>query len=150
MNDTINGKIADTTLVAKMVREQLKKEFPSCKFSVTSRYFSGGSELTISLMSAPFDAFADSLVHYPDGRTFEDDKSYSQLNYRQLRNEYSNQNGLSNGRRLTEQAWSVLRRAVEIGQAQNWDNSDIQSDYFDVNYWFDIQIGKWNKGFEVK
>lgn len=30
----------------------------------------------------------------------------------------------------------------------NHDNSDIQSDYFDVGWYVDIQIGKWDKPYE--
>ena len=51
-------KIYDTTAIAKMVRQQLKKEFPTCKFSVTSKWFSGGSSISVALMTAPFQVFA--------------------------------------------------------------------------------------------
>jgi hypothetical protein len=27
----------------------------------------------------------------------------------------------------------------------NWDKSDIQSDYFNVGWYVDVNIGKWNK-----
>jgi hypothetical protein len=154
----IHGKEGNTTLVAKLVRDQLKKEFPKCTFSVTSKYFSGGSELTVALMSAPFEAMV-SNSHWNDG--------YAQLNHNQLRKTFTEQSGgedhtictmngwevlpegvaISNGAYVTEQAWKVLARAVEIGQGENWDNSDISTDYFDVNYYFDINIGKWNKPF---
>lgn len=31
----------------------------------------------------------------------------------------------------------------------NWDKSDIQSDYFNVGWYVDISIGKWNKPYEL-
>ena len=31
----------------------------------------------------------------------------------------------------------------------NWDKSDIQSDYFDVGWYIDIRIGRWDKPFKV-
>ena len=31
----------------------------------------------------------------------------------------------------------------------NHNNSDIQSDYFDVGWYVDVNIGKWNKPYEV-
>jgi hypothetical protein len=34
--------------------------------------------------------------------------------------------------------------------AGNHDNSDIQSDYFDVGWYVDVNIGQWNKPYEVK
>jgi hypothetical protein len=30
-----------------------------------------------------------------------------------------------------------------------YDNSDIQTDYFDCAYFYDINIGKWNKPYEL-
>ena len=54
---------------------------------------------------------------------------------------------ISNGVRLTAEAWEVLKQADEIGNARNWDNSDSMTDYFDVNYYFDLHIGKWNQPF---
>lgn len=35
-----------------------------------------------------------------------------------------------------------LIRAMNVG---NHDNSDIQTDYFDVGWYIDVNIGKWNK-----
>ena len=139
-------KIYDTTLIAKMVRQQLKKEIPDCKFSVTSKWFSGGSSMTVALMAAPFPVFArDTLC---TGAKIGTD--YAQLNHYQLRRAFDyGDPGICNGVYLTPQAWAVLSRAVEIGQQQNWDNSDIQTDYFDVNYYFDIHIGKWDKPFQI-
>ena len=144
----MSEKIYDTTKVAKLVRQQLKKEIPACKFSVTSKWFSGGSEISVSLMAAPFPVFAKD----EDVNGNEQEKDYAQLNHYQLRRgfDYSHHHpGVCNGVYLTPEAWEVLARAVEIGQLHNWDNSDIQTDYFDVNYWFHINIGKWDKPFQI-
>lgn len=32
----------------------------------------------------------------------------------------------------------------------NWDRSDIQTDYFDVGWYVDINIGKWNKPYALE
>lgn len=37
---------------------------------------------------------------------------------------------------------SEVIAAMKIG---NWDRSDIQSDYFDVGWYVDVNIGKWDK-----
>ena len=34
--------------------------------------------------------------------------------------------------------------ALNLG---NWDNSDIQTDYFDVGHYVDINVGRWDKPF---
>ena len=38
-----------------------------------------------------------------------------------------------------------LKGAMNVG---NYDNSDIQSDYFSVGWYIDINVGKWNKPYE--
>lgn len=40
-----------------------------------------------------------------------------------------------------------IKDAMNVG---NHDNSDIQSDYFDVGWYVDIQVGKWDKPFVFK
>ena len=46
-----------TKEIARQIRIQLKQEFPSCVFSVAKKSFSGGSEINVALMSAPFEVF---------------------------------------------------------------------------------------------
>ena len=119
--------------IAKTVRENLKKEFPNCKFSVRTEYYSMGQSLHVALMAAPFEAYADAhrgnqLNHY----AFD------------ARDEYIN-----NGVHLTKEAWDVLKRANEIANKENWDESDRMSDYVSVNYFFHLYVGKWDKPFQV-
>jgi hypothetical protein len=131
----------DINQIAKQTRETLKKEFPTCKFSVTVEKYSGGRCMTIALMSADFQVMENSEF-WKDG--------YAQLNHFSLER-YTREespNGC-NGAFLTQKAWDVMKRVNEIGQADNWNRSDSQSDYFDVNYYLDINIGKWNKPFQV-
>ena len=39
------------------------------------------------------------------------------------------------------------KRIVEIADYYNYDNSNTQTDYYDVNFSFDLNLGKWNKEF---
>lgn len=43
---------------------------------------------------------------------------------------------------IAAKALTELRAALNAG---NHDNSDIQTDYFDVGWYVDINVGKWNK-----
>lgn len=43
---------------------------------------------------------------------------------------------------IAAKALSELREAMNAG---NHDNSDIQTDYFDVGWYVDINVGKWDK-----
>lgn len=48
-------------------------------------------------------------------------------------------------------ALEILEKAKEALQSAGWYNrSDAQVDYFDTAYYYDINIGRWNKPFEVK
>ena len=43
-------------------------------------------------------------------------------------------------------AKSFLKEAIDALKSANWyDDSDIQTDYFNTAYYFGIKIGKWNK-----
>lgn len=120
--------------IAQQVRIELKKEFPNCKFSVTTEYFSMGQAMKVSLTSAPFEAT-------------QDGKSYTQLNQYVLRRDDNYGDYNCNGALLTEDAWKTMKRVDEIANGSNWDNSDSQTDYFDVNYYCHMNIGKWDKPF---
>lgn len=41
----------------------------------------------------------------------------------------------------------TFRKIVEALNTDNHDNSDIQSDYFDVGHYVDLQLGRWNRPF---
>ena len=129
--------------IAATIRETLKREFPQCKFSVQIERYSMGQSLHVALMKAPFEAFDSELQQNGDPRT----RNYSQLNEHQLRADGVMQ--VSNGTCLTSRAWSVMKRVDQIVNAENWDRSDSMTDYFDVNYYTHLNIGKWNKPFEV-
>src|SRR3990167_9391515 len=121
--------------IASRVREQLKKEFPGCKFSVTIERYSMGQSLTVALMAAPFEAFQNS-----------ESKQYGQLNqYQLLKDRPENQE--CNGNALTAEAWDTMKRAVQICNEYNYDNSDPVTDYFEVNFYMHIEIGRYDRPF---
>jgi hypothetical protein len=42
-------------------------------------------------------------------------------------------------------AKKFLSEVLTAMRQGNWDNSDIQTDYFDVGWYVDVNIGKWNQ-----
>jgi len=110
--------------IAKEIRAALKSELFECKFSVTCNSFSGGREISVSLMAAPFQPMVDG-------------KTYAQINHYCVKDDPS----------LTAEARKVLGRANEIGNQRNWDRSDHQTDYSDVNFYFNLNVGKWDRPF---
>lgn len=131
--------------IAKRSKTRLKEKFPQCVFSVRIKRYSGGQSLDVSLMSAPF-----KVLEYPfdcNGNPIK--QQYWQLNQYQ----FGRQDGLStaericNGAHLTQEAWDTMRGAWQIVEHFNFDESDIQKDYFCVNFYSHYEIGQWDKPF---
>jgi hypothetical protein len=145
--------------IAKNVRDQLKKEFPNCEFSVTKKEYSGGSSISIDLMRADFKVIKDfkdiseralhryeNISHYTPKQIEEmQNQNYHQLNHNI--GEYD-PDEWNNGVFLTEKGHNLFKRVMQITNQYNWDNSDIQTDYFDVNFYTHLGIGKWDKPFK--
>jgi hypothetical protein len=146
-----------TTEISERIREELK-DFKGCVFSVTTEYFSMGSAVHISLMKADFKVIRDIteisedyIKHLGSGYTREDignrqKERYHQLNQFTLRGDF-NLLEWCNGVFLTEAGHNLLKKVVHLSDTYNYDNSDSQSDYFDVNFYLEINIGRWNKPF---
>lgn len=128
--------------ITKEIRQELKAQFPEHKFSVRKE---NGIAITVALMEAPESPFAS--LETTTGHTHEG--TYAQLNEKHIKQDWEG-NWVSNGYYLTEQAAQMLKKVSEISNRDNWDNSDLMTDYFDVNYYFHLHIGKWNKPFTVK
>lgn len=50
---------------------------------------------------------------------------------------------------FTGKSKKFLMEVIPTMNSGNHDNSDIQSDYFDVGWYIDVNIGSWNKPYEV-
>lgn len=48
--------------------------------------------------------------------------------------------------RYSDEAKAFLLELIAAMYSEDWrDNSDLQSDYFDVSYYLSVNIGNWNK-----
>lgn len=119
--------------IANDVRKELKAEFPDCTFSIRTESYSMGQCLHVSLMKAPFDVFEDN----PRG--------YTQLNEYTIQRDDCQNNGCN----LTPEGRALASCMIAVANKQNWNHSDSMTDYYDVNYALQAQIGKWDKPFQV-
>ena len=77
-----------------------------------------------------------SNVYYGRNLSFSE---YAQVNPYHFKNQFSGK------------ALEIITKLFEALHSAGWyDRSDSQSDYFDTAYYIDMDIGKWNKPFEVK
>lgn len=119
----INLSITD---IAKAVREHAKTNdiLKECKFSITISRASMCQELHVALMSAPKEVFVDTTRKSMQGAHYHKEP-------------------------LTLYGQLVIETITEYVQSYNYDDSDPYTDYFNVNFYVSINIGKWDKPFEV-
>lgn len=159
--------------IAKKIKNELKRLYPDVTFSITSELYSMGQSLHIYLMSAKKDIFksVNQAIEDADGksvcynriyahpenweglsdwdveqskRAIESIKSEIEKKYLQV-NQYNIENELT----LNDYGKELLKKAYELAKTFNYNDSDSQIDYFDTNFYLHLNVGKWNKPFEV-
>jgi hypothetical protein len=112
-----------STEEVKVIREELKKNFPSrlgWKLSIVRRDY---LSLSISIINAPIELRNDQ------------NNTYESVNQYWLES------------RENKESVPVLKKIFEIANKNNYDRSDVQSDYFDVGYYLNLSIGHFGKPF---
>ena len=102
----------DVKDIAKLVRKALKVELPGFKFSVTIDRYSGGASIRVGLVDVPaYFVMAEysekAAAMYGESRAIVYSKALSE----------------------------VLKKAEEIADRWNYDDSNSMVDYFSVNYY---------------
>jgi DNA polymerase III sliding clamp (beta) subunit (PCNA family) len=111
--------------IAKIVRTQLKKYWPTCKFSVTRDY----NSMHIALMQSDFNPYSDSFI--------DDKENYS------VTKSLIDYDG-----NLSSKGKELFKFIVKLTDYYNWDRSDTMTDYSDVNFYLTTTIGKWDKPYK--
>lgn len=126
-----------TKEIAARVRAELKRQLPEWRFSVTMKSFSGGSSITLALVSGPVPALVQGDYAQLNQYVFADGPTAYGRDYH------------NNGAHLTPKGWEVMERATHILSADHWDKSDIMSDYFCCNFYMHVEIGRWDRPYKV-
>jgi len=118
--------------LAPAIKNVLKKYKMKASLAVRNH-----STLVCNIKSGPIDIIGnmfDIVIKQPDSHYNRDavKPTYIRVNEFWIQNHYTG-NAL---KFLTE-----LKDAMNVG---NYDRSDIQSDYFDVGFYLDINVGSWN------
>ena len=115
-----------TKEITAKIREYVKKAYPDCKFSVSFSSYSGGSTISVALVSGPYEALLNGAKRI-------------QINTYYVERED----------RATEWAKAVMMDVNDFIKSYRFSDCDGMIDYFDVNFWYDLEIGKWNKPYTV-
>lgn len=154
--------------IAKLIRKDLKAEFPECKFSVTKESASMCREIHVSLMESPYPAYMtkEEILEARKDETIWNDYRHP-LNkhyYITINGRYYNCNFMTNfteQRGLTDEEFevfcntvniqtekmtSILKKVDAIVSSYNREDIDSMIDYFNVKFYFtECEIGKWDK-----
>lgn len=115
--------------IAPKVKEILKKYDMKGSLSVDNH-----STLVLNIKSGPIDFWADMQYNAFSGNLSNLwDGGYIYVNTYWVDMHYS---GVS---------YEFLREVIDAMNVGNHDNSDIMSDYFDVGWYVNVNVGKWNK-----
>jgi hypothetical protein len=107
--------------ITKEIRENLKKEFPGSKFSVSFDGYSGGSHIYVALLQSDINPLKEG-------------------NYYQI-----NQYYIKDSEKLTDEGKVFFQKVDDIITKRHYDHSDSQIDYFNTNFYYTMSVGKWNK-----
>ena len=113
------------------IKAELDKVVPkSWKYSLAVR---NHSTIVMTIKSAPVDL----LSEYKNGKKISHD-GYLQLNEFYLKDAY------------TGDTLDLLQKFVDALNLNNFDKSDIMSDYHHVGHYVNLHVGEWDKPFIVK
>jgi hypothetical protein len=129
--------------IAPVVKSILKKY--GVKGSLAVRHH---STLVLNLKSGPID-FVENYIE-TDSKLFHGGKmSQDQIEYIRKNNSLD-VNPYWFKEHFSGKSLDFLKEIFVAMNNGNHDRSDIQSDYFDVGWYVDVNIGKWNKPYEVE
>lgn len=150
--------------LSKAIREELKKAFPDCQFSISSQTYAGGQSIGVALMSAPFNPFnpltdeikyairlrcLSSFPYSADSASTSAVENFLKETTEKMFHDI-NQFRIKDDMCLSDKAKEVIAKALGIVQSYNFDDSDSQVDYFHTNFYLSCSIGKWDKPFILK
>ena len=143
----------DCKEIAKLMRKELKRLYPDYKFSITSKY----NHLSVYMTQAPMQPFASD--ENTDYKLLEMRHNYmtaeelqTQLdNYRTgVYSGYSvNQYHIESSYMMTAESKKIFTVINDLLDSFNYDDSEIQTDYFSTKFYVDLGIGKWDKALVI-
>lgn len=120
------------------IAEALKLVMPKgWKYTLAVRHH---STIVLTIASAPIDILAERarVCASRKGMKLEHEREHVNLNVYHL-------DAAFDGELLT--TFKAIKAALDTG---NHDRSDLMSDLFDVGHYVEINVGRWNKSFEVR
>jgi hypothetical protein len=132
------------------VSQDLKKQLVPAIKAVLKKYGVKGtiavrnhSTLVVNIKSGPID-FIENFIQTDADSNIGRKMDQSQIDYIR-KNQSLDVNPYWYKEHFSGKAKAFLSELLPVMNNGNHDNSDIQTDYFDVGWYVDVNIGKWNK-----
>ena len=138
--------------IAENIRYILKKQYPKCKFSVSKQSYSGGSSISVALIKSDKNPFA-----IPNIEVCQKSSLYGTAEEKLASWKLTLENGhhginqfyIKNDFYLNDFGQEIMIFANDLINSYNFDDSEAMIDYFHVNFYSHLSIGKWDKPFEL-
>ena len=128
--------------IAPVVKSILKKYGVKGSLSVRNH-----STLVLNIKSGPID-FIENYIQTDKDKSYSKYMSEDQIAYIR-KNKIIDVNPYWYHEHFSGKAKTFLKEILHAMNDGNHDNSDIQTDYFDVGWYVDVNIGNWNKPYEL-
>ena len=142
--------------IAKWIRQTLKKDFPNCKFSVQTEYYSMGSSIHLTILQSDVriikkvsEITPEDILRLGNARNLSEEETIKMLQEVFAKETYFqvNQYYIDSDWQFTPEGKNFLTKVLLIANKYNWDKSDSMIDYFDVNYYLHFNLGRYDNPF---
>jgi len=140
--------------IVPIVRGYAKDVYPTWKFSVRTKRYSGGCSITVSVMEAPSELFDDDGIrrwaaHEVRRMGFDGTEEEAFAHFKaKASNGYFQHWGWYYDH-MTDRARETLFDMQELVNSYRFDDSDSRIDYFRTNFYTHFEIGKWDKPLRI-
>lgn len=134
-------KDLNITEIAKRLRAEIRitvkaDKLPKCKYSVRISRFSGGQSLSVTVSDTPFP------VHNRRYLELEHQINYGFHNRQEVNDLYAKKNVMQ---RWTQEAIDLIKTLEVMADQWNYDGSETQVDYFNVNYYKNVNYDAYDE-----
>jgi len=111
-------------------------------------YGTNDYSMTLTISEGPID-FISSYIKSNDDKPMAQPSAWEHTVKDIMQSQHIDVNPYWYNEHFDGKALEYLRKAFEIMNQGNHDRSDIQTDYFDVGWYVDVKIGRWNKPYKL-
>jgi len=134
------------------ISQEKKKELAPAIKAVLKKYGVKGtiginhhSSLVVNLKEGVLDLLGDAQKHNDEYAAMRGQKSYPVGDHLQVNTSYCDEWAKN------ETIAEFYKELIAAMKGTGWyNNTDIMTDYFDIAYYLDVNVGKWDKGYVLK